>query len=319
MRLTSADRARRAPAPRRGITLIELLVVMVLLSLVVGGIMSVLVRQQRFYAGTSEIIETKGSARHAIDILSSELRALSTSTRGGAPNEVDIYSLTESSIVFRSPFAATVVCTIDPTRTSITVPPAVMAARNGLTTFLATPRAGDSLFVFDPGPAPGTNDDRWTRHALSANPGVGNCPVAPGGLTASAVEAAAGIRLNVWPELPPDVGVGSAIRFFRTTAYSLYQEVDGSWYLGYSNCPGGICSPREPASGPYLPYAAGGRSGLAFSYFDSTGVATLDPRAVARIDITARAQSHSAIDAAHVRNRKYEDSLAVSVAVRNRI
>ena len=319
MRLTTADRASGAPALRRGITLPELMVVLVLLSLVVGGIMTVLVRQQRFYSGTSEIIETKGSARHAIDMLSSELRALSTSTRGGAPNGVDIYSLADSSIIFRSPFGSTVVCSMDPTRTVITVPPSEMAAANGLTTFLSTPRAGDSLFVFDPGSQPGTNDDQWRAHVLQDDPGTGICPVAPVGLTASATEAAAGISLDVWPELWPDVGVGSAIRFFRTTAYTLYQEADGLWYLGYSNCPGGVCSIREPASGPYLPYAAGGRSGLAFSYFDSTGAVTLDPRAVARIDIIARAQSHNDVDVAHVRNRKYEDSLAVSIAVRNRI
>lgn len=318
MRLTSRKRAHPAPALRRGITLPELMVVIVLLSLVVGGIMTVLIKQQRFYTGTSEIIETKGSARSAIDILSSELRALSTATRGGAPNEVDIYSLTDSSIVFRSPFGSTVICTIDPARARVTVPPTTMAAGNALTNFLATPRAGDSLFVFDPGAQPGTMDDRWTRHALRADPATGVCPNAPVGLTTTAAEQAASITLELDPVLPPDVGVGSAIRFFRTTAYSLYQEANSSWYLGYSNCPGGICSAREVAAGPYLPYAMGGLGGLAFTYFDSTGVATLDPRAVARIDITARAQSYSDLDVAHVRG-KYADSLAVSIAVRNRI
>lgn len=318
MRLTQTKRAHGAPAVRRGITLPELMVVVVLLSLVVGGIMTVLVKQQRFYTGTSEIIETKGSARSAIDLLSSELRALSTATRGGAPNEVDIYSLTDSSIVFRSPFGSTVICTIDAARTRVTVPPTMMASGNPLTNFLATPRPGDSLFVFDPGAQPGTNDDRWSRHALRANPGTGACPVRPVGLTATTAEEGASISLELDPVLPPNVSVGSAIRFFRTTAYSLYQEADGSWYLGYSNCPGGVCSAREPAAGPYLPYAAGGLGGLAFSYFDSTGAATLDPRAVARIDIIARAQSHSDLDVAHVRG-KYADSLAVSIAVRNRI
>src|SRR5687768_16719128 len=137
MRLTPTNRAHGAPAFRRGITLIELMVVIVLLSLVVGGIMTVLIKQQRFYTGTSEIIETKGIARSAIDILSSELRALSTATRGGAPNEVDIYALTDSSIVFRSPFGSAVICTIDAMRTRVTVPPTAMAAGNTLTNFLA--------------------------------------------------------------------------------------------------------------------------------------------------------------------------------------
>ncbi len=52
--------ARRTPSVRRGITLPEMIVVMVLLGLVVGGLMTVLVRQQRFYTGTSEIIIRRG-------------------------------------------------------------------------------------------------------------------------------------------------------------------------------------------------------------------------------------------------------------------
>ena len=46
---------------------------------------------------------------------------------------------------------------------------------------------------------------------------------------------------------------------------------------------------------------------------------TGDPRFVARIDVVARAQSQYNLDAANVRNRKYQDSLGVSIAVRNRI
>jgi prepilin-type N-terminal cleavage/methylation domain-containing protein len=122
---------------RRGITLPEMMVVLVMLGLVVGGLMTVLVRQQRFYTGTSEIIQTKGSARQAIDILSSELRGISPRTRGGAPNEVDIYAMSDASITFRSQFGGSVLCTIDPTRTVVTLPPQTMAAQNSLTSFLS--------------------------------------------------------------------------------------------------------------------------------------------------------------------------------------
>ena len=94
MRNSALTRTTRA---HRGITLPEMMVVLVLLGLVVGGLMTVLVRQQRFYTGTSEIIQTKGSARQAIDILSSELRGISTGTRGGAPNAVDIYAMSDWS------------------------------------------------------------------------------------------------------------------------------------------------------------------------------------------------------------------------------
>jgi len=320
MHLITLSPALTRARVRRGITLPEMMVVLVLLSLVVGGLMTVLVRQQRFYSGTSEIIQTKGSARQAIDILSSELRGISTGTRGGAPNNVDIYAMTDRSLTFRSQFGGSVVCTIDPTRTVITLPPKTMGAQNALTSFLSDAQAGDSVFVFDQGANPGTNDDRWQRVALAGAPGVGLCPVVPAGFTASAAEAASGIRIVLTQNLGPTVGVGAPIRFFRPASYSLYQDAGGQWWLGYFSCPANACSPLQPVSGPYRPYAGvGGASGLAFAYFDSTGAPTGDPRSVARIDVVARAQSQYNLDVANTRNRRYEDSLAVSIAVRNRI
>jgi prepilin-type N-terminal cleavage/methylation domain-containing protein len=310
----------RTTRAHRGITLPEMMVVLVLLGLVVGGLMTVLVRQQRFYTGTSEIIQTKGSARQAIDILSSELRGISTGTRGGAPNAVDIYAMSDAGITFRSQFGGSVLCTIDPTRTIVTLPPRDMGAQNSLTSFLSDARAGDSIFVFDQGAQQGTNDDRWWRVALAGDPAVGLCPVAPVGFTASAAEAALGIQLVLTEALAPDIVLGAPIRFFRPASYSLYQGPGGDWWLGYFACPGGVCTPLQAVSGPYRPYAVqGGPSGLAFEYFDSTGAVTADPRAVARIDVVARSQSAYNLDVAHVKNRRYEDSLAVSIAVRNRI
>ena len=319
MQLTMRNAAHtRTTRAHRGITLPEMMVVLVLLGLVVGGLMTVLVRQQRFYTGTSEIIQTKVSARQAIDILSSELRGISTSTRGGAPNAVDIYAMSDWSLTFRSQFGGSVLCTIDPTRTIVTLPPRDM--QNSLTSFLSDARAGDSIFVFDQGAQPGTNDDRWWRAALARDPEVGVCPMAPIGFTVSAVEAAGGIRLTLTEALAPDVSIGAPIRFFRPASYSLYQMPGGDWWLGYFACPGNVCTPIQPVSGPYRPYAvAGGPSGLAFAYFDSTGGVTADPRAVARIDVVARSQSQYNLDVANVKNSKYQDSLAVSIAVRNRI
>ncbi|HJU69459.1 MAG TPA: prepilin-type N-terminal cleavage/methylation domain-containing protein [Gemmatimonadaceae bacterium] len=318
--ITPSAQIPSAPSVRRGITLPEMMVVLVLLGLVVGGLMTVLVRQQRFYTGTSEIIATKGSARQAVDILSSELRGISTGTRNGAPNNVDIYAMSDSSLTFRSQFGGSVVCTIDPTRTIVTLPPRMMGAQNALTSFLSDARAGDSIFVFDQGPQPGTNDDRWQRVALARDPGAGPCPVAPVGFTATAAEEAAGIEIVLTNALNPDVALGAPVRFFRPASYSLYQGSGGDWWLGYFSCPGNVCTARQAVSGPYQPYAgAGGPSGLAFAYFDSTGAVTADPRFVARIDVVARSQSQYNLDVANVRNRKYQDSLGVSIAVRNRI
>jgi prepilin-type N-terminal cleavage/methylation domain-containing protein len=310
----------RTNAVRRGITLPEMMVVLVLLSLVVGGLMSVLVKQQRFYTGTSEIIQTKGSARQAIDILSSELRGISTSTRGGAPNNVDIYAMSDTAVTFRSQFGGSVLCTIDPTRTVVTLPPRDMAAQSALTSFLYDARAGDSVFVFDQGAQQGTADDRWWRVALARDPAVAPCPVAPVGYTASAAEAALGIEITLTDALAPNIQLGAPIRFFRPASYSLYQPAAGEWWLGYFSCPGNVCTVRQAVSGPYRPYVgAGGANGLTFAYFDSTGAPTGDPRQVARIDVVARAQSQFNLDAANVRNQRYQDSLGVSIAVRNRI
>jgi prepilin-type N-terminal cleavage/methylation domain-containing protein len=318
--ITTQCAPRRAGRMRRGITLPEMMVVLVLLSLVVGGLMTVLVRQQRFYTGTSEIIQTKGSARQAIDILSSELRGISTGTRGGAPNNVDIYGMSDSSLTFRSQFGGSVLCTIDPTRTIVTLPPRTMAARNGLTSFLSEAQAGDSVFVFDGGAQQGTTDDRWWRVALARDPAVGVCPIAPVGFTASAAEEALGIQIVLTDALAPDVQIGAPIRFFRPASYSLYQEAGGDWWLGYFSCPANACSQRQAVSGPYRPYdRPGGASGLAFAYFDSTGAVTADPRQVARIDVIARSQSQFNLDVANTRNTRYQDSLGVSIAVRNRI
>jgi type II secretory pathway pseudopilin PulG len=297
-----------------------MMVVVVLLSLVVGGLMSVLVKQQRFYTGTSEIIQTKGSARQAIDILSSELRGISTSTRGGAPNNVDIYAMSDTALTFRSQFGASVLCTIDPTRTLITLPPRDMAAQNSLTSFLYDAGAGDSVFVFDQGAQQGTADDRWQRVALARDPAPGPCPIAPVGFTASAAEAAQGIEITLTGALGPNIQLGAPIRFFRPASYSLYQEAGGEWWLGYFSCPRNACTARQAVSGPYRPYAGvGAANGLTFAYFDSTGALTGDPRQVARIDVVARSQSQYNLDVANVRGQKYQDSLGVSIAVRNRI
>jgi hypothetical protein len=40
---------------------------------------------------------------------------------------------------------------------------------------------------------------------------------------------------------------------------------------------------------------------------------------VARVDVVARARSPSVLDVAHVRGQRYQDSLAVTIALRNRL
>jgi type II secretory pathway pseudopilin PulG len=292
---------------RLGVTLVELVVAITLFGVVATLMLSVLRDQQRFHVGALQIIDTKRTGHQAVDLLYGELRGAS-----GA----DLYAITDSSITFRTTHGGSAICALDSSRTSLTLPPAPTAEGPGLSTFLAMPRAGDSLLVFDPGDAPTAEDDRWRSHVLTADPGGGLCPLRPFGLATRAV--AAGIGLTVAPALTASVLVGSPVRFFRPASYSLYRSTGAEWMLGYSTCAAGTCSVRQPLSGPYLPFASGGAGGVAFRYFDALGGPTSDRSRIARVDVAVRARSASVLDFAHVRGQRYHDSLAVTIALRNR-
>jgi len=298
---------RRPRASRRGFTLVELLLVVVLLGIVAGGMMGIIVKQQQFYSGSSGVLQTRASAREGIEILQGDLRAIS-------PRNGDIYAMTSTSIEFRLATGASVVCTIDPTRTIITVPPAALAARNGLTSWVTAPRAGDSVFVYDTTRA---NPVRWQVVALADSVApAGVCPQAPVGFTTTAAEAASGYTLVLSDTLRQSIPIGAAIRSFRHVKYELYEAGDGRWYLGYYECGANGCGQPLPVSGPYQP-AGNGANGVQFAYYDSTGTATTIPADVRRIDITVRALSANIVNTAGRARGYYTDSLQTSVAVRN--
>jgi type II secretory pathway pseudopilin PulG len=303
MRLTPNDQ-------RVGVTLVELVVALTLFGVVATLMLSILRGQQRFHVGALQIIDTKRSAHQAVDLLYGELRAAS-----GA----DIYAISASSIGFRATHGASAICALDSARASVTLPAVVTAEGTGLSTFLTMPRARDSLLIFDPGDAPTADDDRWRAHVLTADPGGGVCPLRPFGLAIRAAEMATGIGITVAPALSTSVLVGSPVRFFRPASYALYRSTGAEWMLGYSTCAAGTCSVRQPLSGPYLPFASSGAGGVAFRFFDAQGAPTGDRLRVTRVDVVARAHSASVLDVAHVRGQRYQDSLAVTIALRNRL
>ncbi len=297
-----------SPLRRSGVTLVELVVALTLFSLVATIMLSILRDQQRFHTGSREIIDTKRSAQQAIDLLYGELRAVSSA---------DIYAMSDSSISFRTTLGTSHVCAIDSGRTSITLPSTRARRATPLSTFLTLPRAGDSLLIFDPGEAPEPDDDQWRPHVLVADPGGGMCPQRPFGLAADPVESA-GFAIQLAPPLARNAIPGSPVRFFRPATYSLYRGTGAAWMLGYSSCAAGTCTVRQPLSGPYLPFASRGAGGIAFTYLDGGGAPTADPSRIARIDVVARTRSASALDVGHVRGQPYRDSLAVTIALRNR-
>src|SRR5687768_11014852 len=295
------------PRVRPGITLIELVVALTLFSVVAAIMLTMLRGQQRFHAGSLEIIDTRRSVQQATALLYGELRAASSA---------DLYSISDSAIAFRTTIAASHLCGLDSTRASITVPSTRTTRAAPLSMFRALPRAGDSLLVFDSGEAPEPDDDRWHPHVLVADAASAVCQTRPHGLASNAIEAS-GIAFQVAPPLAGSIVIGVPLRFFRPASYSLYRGTGAAWMLGYSTCAAGTCTARQPLSGPYLPFASGGEGGVAFSYFDAQGAPTGDRSRVARVDVIARARSVSTLDVGHVRGRRYQDSLALTIALRN--
>ncbi|MEP6690279.1 MAG: prepilin-type N-terminal cleavage/methylation domain-containing protein [Gemmatimonadaceae bacterium] len=292
---------------RRAFTVVELLVSLAVLGVILAAILGLIVSQQRFYAGAASMLETRTVLRDAAD-------AVGGSLRGIAPGEGDIYSMTSSAVEFRAPAGASIACTIDATRTRVTIPALTLASGLALSTWPSLPADGDSLWIFDAGALPDGSDDRWGVAALTAAPGGGSCPVATG-FSSSAAEAARGFTLALDGALPATIASGAAIRIFRRARYELYLAADGAWYLGYYDCLGSRatpCSAVQPVSGPYLA-GSGSPPGLSLSFVDAAGATTADPRAVARVDVVARGESRTNVE----RGSRRRDSLGVRVRPRS--
>ena len=126
-----------APSRRAGFTLIELVIALVLMSLVGSAIVSLLLRQQRFYNSTTDLIQTRQQIRQAAAMLPSDLRGISSI--GG-----DIYFMTDSALEFRSVFGSSVVCSNIGGKLSTV--PRVLAKGSNMTTWIRSPLVIPSTF-----------------------------------------------------------------------------------------------------------------------------------------------------------------------------
>lgn len=308
-------RARRGAG---GFTLIELLVSMVLMGLVAGGIVKLLLRQQRFYNSTTDLIQTRQQIRQAAAMLPSDLRGISSV--GG-----DISLMTDSALEFRSVFGSSVVCSNSAGKLSTV--PRVLARGSTMTSWSVLPSVGDSLAVYNDSSSFSMTDDVWTRHQITAVTAVtGNvasgCPTASGLAQAGDLTASnPSYQLTLSPAASSKVLVGAAIRFFRRVHYRIFQDTDGQWYLGYYDCKTGrspVCNSTRAIAGPFQPYAPNATSGLQFSYYDSLGAITAVPAQVARISLVVRGQSAGLINLSGAGGTTLHDSLRIDVGLRNR-
>ncbi len=311
-RLTS-----RAVAPaRNGFTVAEIAVVLVLLGALGSMVGLTLMRQQRFYRSTTELLQAREAVRDAMEVMTTDIRGMSVSdtVRLAADSAIEFFANIGSSIVCQTIGVS-----------AVGLPGAAARRGNVLTAFLTDPDTGDYA-VFLRASSDGATE--WERHRILGFVERSVETVCPRTSTFSRQPdldaSATGFLLQLSAPLSPEIVAGAPVRFVRRGRYSLYHAADGRSYLGYRRCNAvgaSACGAVQPVSGPYRDYSSNQRStGLLFEYFDES-VARLTPAmsplAISRVDVTARAQSRQRIAVAG-RVSVPADSATVSIAIRNR-
>ena len=312
------ERGHRARGPGRcGVTLAELIVVLAMLGLVGSTIGLSLVRQQRFYRGATELLRSREGVRDAMELLSTDIRGMSVADT--------VRLLADSATEFFANVGSSVVCDA-PGGTAVGLPGLSPRRANALTSFLTQPDTGD-MAVFHRDSIEGVSE--WESHRISrlaTRPIGSTCPASSRfGSQEEVVVDGAGFLLELATPLSPRVGAGAPVRFIRRGRYSLYRASDGRWYLGYRRCnavTSSTCGAIQPLSGPYRGYSSNPRNtGLLFEYFDRAGdplESGASPLGLARVDITARAESGQQIEI-DGRPGISSDSATITIAIRNRV
>jgi type II secretory pathway pseudopilin PulG len=291
-------------------------VVLALIGVIGGMVGLTLLRQQRFYRGATELLQAREAVRDAIELVATDIRGMSTADT--------VRLLADSAIEFFANVGSSIVCHKDGT-SGVGLPGTSSERGNAFTAFLAEPDTGD-IAVFHRDSVDGQSE--WERHritGLGPRPLASACPGSSAFLTgAASVGGANAFFLELAMPLSSRVKEGAPVRFIRRGRYSLYRGLQGRWYLGYRRCNAvgaSSCGPIQPLSGPYRDYSPNPlNTGLLFEYFDESGAritAGAAPLAIARVDITARAESRQRI-VVEGRVTTPADSATVAIAIRNR-
>jgi prepilin-type N-terminal cleavage/methylation domain-containing protein len=293
--------------PRPGLGLIELIAVIAILGLVAGMVGSTIVSQQQFHRRAAAVLGARQGVRDAMEVLSTDIR--------GASLEDTVRVMADSALELFAGIGVSVACG-SLSGNSITLA-AESPTANTLTSFLLNPDTGDIALIYRRDSVDG-DPGRWERHRIAAvTTRLGDRDCLTGGA------AREGFVLTVQSPIERAVEPGTPVRFARRGRFSLYRSSDGKWYLGYRRCNAigvSACGAIQPISGPYRRYDADkARTGFLFEYYDSSDAlltSTASPLAIARVDISARAESdgprHGSSDGA------LPEFASASIAIRNR-
>jgi Tfp pilus assembly protein PilW len=283
---------KRGSLGEAGVTFLELLLAMVVGLVVLTAVYGVLINQSREYQVHRENVDVAETLKGAATILTSELWHASAS-RG------DLYSIAAQTISLRSFQTAGAFCGAASPRFGVWQPSGSFAST-----------VDDSALVFR------VTDQSWVRAKVTqvwSNPGspyVASCASSPtwtGGGTPPTV-----VQLGFQTIATDTVGirVGSAIRGFRATTYSLIQSGGKSW-LGRKV---GNAASWDVVTGPLKPAAS---NGLQIQYYDATGAVTATPAQVAMVVVTLRAESYVAVRGKGGVRAPRADSVSVTAYLRN--
>lgn len=297
---------------RRGFSVAELLITLGILSLT-GLIASRLViGQQRFFHRTNEQMGMRRALRSAMSLIPADLRSVSSA--GG-----DLTAFGDDSVQFRAVIGTSIICG-KVNATTMSLPPLDMV-HNTLTSWYSMPEEGDTAWVFNDSLSRGAEDDEWKPLRITAFETVASdCTQSPYiDTTLDATKMR--YRVTVASNMGDSVTVGSAVRFTRSTRYTLRQQPSGAWYIHRSQYLKGAWAAPVAVGGPYAPPVSGGEGGMHFTYFDSLGAPVTglaDRHRVSRIDLLLRARGRRSSGQFGTTSAENTDSLALRIALRNR-
>lgn len=280
-RLRSAEaEAARLPA---GFSLAELLVVIVVTGLIGAGVVGLLVGQNDFYGATEDRTYADVSRRGTADLVTSELRMLSTA---------DLYRATGDTIRARFDLAQAVVCDVDAGTGNVTLVvhhvPDISLPSGRTGTAYSSPFEADFVYA-----------DGWTgTFVLEGGTALTTCDAngAPGTLPAERY------RIENWSSHPSGLpAVGSVVRYYGDLVYTFRASDLGNGLALWRN-------DQELVA----PFGAGG----GFSYImddgsEQTTVSSSDFDDIRRVRLSAEAIGDGA------NRHDVSQDLEVDIAFRN--